>query len=78
MKEGVGLKSEENVEDPNFLKRYKWALKPHHPAIHIQDVLVPSERDFINDCRAIQVRDVIDFVSSLSYSLVGGGITSYG
>lgn len=54
VKKGVGLKSEENVEDPNFLKRYKWALKPHHPAIHIQDVLVPNERDFINDCRAFQ------------------------
>jgi len=57
VKEGVGLKTEEDINDPNFLKRYKWTLKPHHPAIRIQDVLIPNERDFISDCRDLQATD---------------------
>lgn len=55
VKKGVGLKTEENIDDPNFLRRYKWALKPHHPAIRMQDILVPNQRDFINDCQGLQV-----------------------
>jgi len=57
VKEGIGLKTEEDVDDPNFLRRYKWALKPHHSAIRIQDVLMPNQRDFINDCQILQVED---------------------
>lgn len=62
VKEGVGLKTEEDINDPNFLKRYKWTLKPHHPAIRIQDVLIPNERDFISDCRDLQVQHAVTLV----------------
>lgn len=55
---GVGLRTEEDFDDPNFLKRYKWALKPHHPAIRIWDVLRPSQRDFISDCRDLVATNV--------------------
>lgn len=55
VKKGVGLKTEEDIDNPNFLRRYKWALKPHHPAIRTQDILVPDQREFIGDCRNLQV-----------------------
>ena len=55
VRKGAGLKTEGDIDDPNFLRRYKWALKPHHPAIRIQDILVPNQQDFIGDCQSLQV-----------------------
>ena len=55
VKKGVGLKTEEDIDNPNLLRRYKWALKPHHPAIRIQDILAPNQRDFIGDCQVLKV-----------------------
>jgi hypothetical protein len=55
VKKDLGLKTEEDLDNPNFLKRYKWAFRPPHPAIRVQDVLIPNQRDFISDCRNLQV-----------------------